>query len=190
MKLLGGRWSKGDAIAGVTLVVAIIALIAAVLAIPGMPRILALDQEKSVNLTASWDETVGGVEGGVVLIHQVGATVSGYHAALGPALGGRNLWGQGEVLFFKGTLTGRHVEGEMYLTPLQYDLFNCPKLPRIAQALPFVLDLQRDGSLKGTYSIPGIWSNEDSHCVAETKLREARLVRDKNLDANGFPIKK
>ena len=190
MKLLGGSWSKGDAIAAVSLGIALVAMIAAVLAIPGIPHVFTWDQPKDFNLTATWDETVGGIDGGYVGIQQVGETVTGRHAALGPALNGRNLWGQSEVLFFKGTLTGRHIEGEMYLTPLQYDLSNCPKLPQTAQALPFVMDLQPDGSLKGTYSIPGIWNNELSHCVAETKLKEVRLVRDKTLDANGFPIKK
>lgn len=45
MKLLGGEWSRGDAIALVGVVVALVGSVAAILAIPGMPKLLHLDRE-------------------------------------------------------------------------------------------------------------------------------------------------
>jgi len=47
MKILGGEWSRGDAIAIIGVLVAVVGSVAAVLAIPGMPKFLHLDSESA-----------------------------------------------------------------------------------------------------------------------------------------------
>jgi hypothetical protein len=46
VKLLGGRWSNGDFLAALGIVVALLGVVAAILAIPGMPRVFHWDTDK------------------------------------------------------------------------------------------------------------------------------------------------
>lgn len=54
MKMLGGEWSRGDAIALIGVLVALIGSVAAVLAIPGMPKFLHGDSDNAPKQQSSF----------------------------------------------------------------------------------------------------------------------------------------
>jgi triacylglycerol esterase/lipase EstA (alpha/beta hydrolase family) len=142
--------------------------------------------DSMVNFSGTWNESIGGEDGGYVTLQQVGGTVRAYHAALGHYMMGRNLQGQGEKLFWTGKVSETRIEGLMYLTALWYDLNRCSNLNTEPEGLPFSLDLQSDGSLVGKYSIQNVWGTSP-HCVLSTKSLAVKLVRNPYFDEDGNP---